>query len=181
MTGVDITPGFLEIAMQDAIKKGVEVRYQKSDMRTITFMDEFDCVMLLFTAFGYFSDEENLQVLVNVRNALKAGGLLIFDIPNRDTFLKRIQPVYVVEKEGNLMIDRMSLDSLHGRSYNRRVVFRDGIRKEKPFSIRLYNPNEIHGLITQAGLRLEHIYGGWEAQELTSESNPMVVIAQKPE
>jgi hypothetical protein len=92
-----------------------------------------------------------------------------------------MQPVYVVEKEGNLMIDRMSLDSLHGRSYNRRVVFRNGIRKEKPFSIRLYNPNEIHGLITQAGLRLEHIYGGWEAQELTSESNPMVVIAQKPE
>ena len=180
MTGVDITPGFLEIAMQNAIKKGVEVRYQQSDMRTITFMDEFDCVMLLFTAFGYFSDEENLQVLVNVRNALKAGGLLIFDIPNRDTFLIRMQPVYVVEKEGNLMIDRMSLDSLHGRSYNRRVVFRNGIRKEKPFSIRLYNPNEIHGVITQAGLRLEHIYGGWEAQELTSESNPMVVIAQKP-
>ena len=181
MTGVDITPGFLEIAMQDALKKGVEVRYQQSDMRMITFKDEFDCVMLLFTAFGYFSDEENLQVLVNVRNALHAGGLLIFDIPNRDTFLKRIQSYYAVEKEGNMMIDRMSFDSLHGRSYNKRVVFRDGIRKEKPFSIRLYNPNEIHGLITQAGLRLEHLYGGWEAQELTSESNPMVVIAQKPE
>lgn len=180
LTGVDITPGFLEIAKQNAFMNGLEVCYLQSDMRTISFKDEFDCVMLLFTAFGYFSDEENLRVLVNVRNALHDGGLLIFDIPNRDTFLKRMQSINIVEKEGNLMIDRISLDSLHGRSYNRRVVFRDGIRKEKPFSIRLYNPNEIHGLVTQAGLRLEHLYGGWEAQELTSESNPMVVIAQKP-
>ena len=180
MTGVDIMPGFLEIAKQDALQKGVEVHYQQNDMRTITFDNEFDCVLLLFTAFGYFSDEENLQVLINARNALFARGLLIFDTTHRDTFLKRIQPYYIVEKEGNMMIDRMSFDSLQGRSYNRRVVFRDGVRKDKPFSVRLYNPNEIQSLISRAGLLLEYIYGGWETQELTPESNRMVVIARKP-
>jgi SAM-dependent methyltransferase len=181
MTGVDITPGFLEIARRDAMQKGVDVRYQQNDMRTITFDNEFDCVLLLFTAFGYFSDEENLQVLINARNALLPGGLLIFDTPHRDTFLKRMQPYHVVEKEGNMMIDRMTFDSLQGRSYNKRIVFRDGIRKDKPFFVRLYNPNEIQALITQAGLILEHIYGGWEAQEVTSETNRIVVIARKPE
>jgi len=138
-------------------------------------------VLLLFTAFGYFSDGENLQVLINARSALHPGGLLIFDTTHRDTFLKSMQPYYIVEKEGNMMIDRMSFDSLQGRSYNRRVVFRDGVRKDKPFSVRLYNPNEIQSLITRAGLLLEHIYGGWETQELTPESNRMVVIARKPE
>jgi SAM-dependent methyltransferase len=181
MTGVDITPGFLEIARRDAMQKGVDVRYQQNDMRTITFDNEFECVLLLFTAFGYFSDEENLQVLINARNALLPGGLLIFDTPHRDTFLKRMQPYHVVEKEGNMMIDRMTFDSLQGRSYNKRIVFRDGIRKDKPFFVRLYNPNEIQALITQAGLILEHIYGGWEAQEVTSETNRIVVIARKPE
>jgi len=180
MTGVDIMPGFLEIARHDAVQKSVNVRYLQDDMRSITYNNEFDCVMLLFTAFGYFSDEENLRVLLNVGNALVPGGLLIFDIPNRDTFLKRMQPFYIVEKDGNMMIDRMSFDSLAGRSYNRRVVFRDGIRKDKPFTIRLYNPNEIQALITRAGLVLEHIYDGWEAQELSQESNRMVVIARKP-
>jgi len=180
MTGVDITPGFLELARHAALEQGVKVRYLQNDMRTIKFDNEFDCVLLLFTAFGYFSDEENLQVLVNAKNALIPGGALIFDISNRDTFLKRMQPCFVVEKDGNMMIDRMSFDSLQGRSYNRRVVFRDGIRKDKPFSIRFYNPNEITALITQAGLELEQIYGGWEPQELTMESSRLVVIAHKP-
>lgn len=180
MTGVDLTSGFLDIARRDATQKGVNVDYQQNDMRKITFDNEFDCVLLLFTAFGYFSDEENLQVIINVRNALLPGGRLIFDLPNRDAFLKRTQPFFVTEKEGNLMIDRMSFDSLHGRSYNRRIVLRDGIRKDKHSSIRLYNPNEIQALITQAGMELERIYGGWELQEVGPEFSPIVVIARKP-
>ena len=79
------------------------------------------------------------------------------------------------------MIDRMAFDSLLGRSYNKRIVLRDGVRKDKPFSIRLYNPNEIQALITRSGMVLDRIYGGWESQEVSPESNQIVVIARKPE
>jgi SAM-dependent methyltransferase len=136
--------------------------------------------LLLFTAFGYFSDEANLQVLINARNALVPGGRLVFDVSNRDNFLKTMHPFFVMEKEGNLMIDRMSFDALEGRSIDKRIVIRDGVRKDKPFSIRLYNPNEIHALLTQAGLVLEHLYADWAGSELTIESRRMVVIARKP-
>jgi SAM-dependent methyltransferase len=180
MTGVDLTPGFLDVAIHEAEEKHLDVRYVKGDMRTISYKSEFDCILLLFTAFGYFSDEENLQVLINARNALLPGGRLIFDIANRDTFLKTMQPYYVVEKEGNLMIDRTSFDGIQGRSYNRRVVIRDGIRKEKPFSIRLYNPNEIQALIARSGLELEHMYAGWDGSELTSNAQRMILIVRKP-
>lgn len=180
MTGIDLTPGFLEIARQDAHNRNIEVQYQQGDMRNIDYKDEFDRCMLLFTAFGYFADEVNLQVLVNIRNALKPGGLLIYDTPNRDAFLKDMRPYYVVEKEGNLMIDRISFDSLQGRIYNKRIVFRDGVRKDKPNFTRLYNPNELILLLTQAGLVLHHIYGGWDAKKYSSDSQRMIVIARKP-
>ncbi|MFZ2095844.1 MAG: class I SAM-dependent methyltransferase [Anaerolineales bacterium] len=180
MTGVDLTPGFLEIARRDALQKHLHVDYRQGDMRSMDFDQEFDLVLLLFTAFGYFSDEDNLQVLINVRNALVSGGRLVFDVPNRDTFLKTLPPFYVMEKEGNLMIDRMSFDALQGRSINKRIVIRDGVRKDKPFSIRLYNPNEIRALMAQAGLALEHLYADWDGSELSTESRRMVVIARKP-
>ncbi len=180
MTGIDITPGFLEIARQDALQRKVDVQYQSGDMRHLTFENEFDRVMLIFTAFGYFTDEENFQVLVNARRALKVGGLLIFDTQNRDYLSKDMRPFFVVEKEGNVMIDRLSFDSIQGRFYNKRVVFRDGVRKDKPFFVRLYNPNEIQALINQAGMELHHIYGGWDATEFSSNSHRMVVIARKP-
>jgi len=180
MTGIDLTPGFLEIARKDAFERKADVTYQQGDMRNISFEDEFDRLMLLFTAFGYFSDEVNLQVLVNMRRALKPGGLLIFDSPNRDALLKDMKPYFVVEKEGNLMIDRLSFEGLTGRYYNQRIVIRDGVRKDKPFFVRLYNPSEMKLLLAQAGLELYHLYAGWEAKEFTSDTYRMVVIARKP-
>jgi SAM-dependent methyltransferase len=147
MTGIDLTPGFLYNARKDAIQSKVEVDYQLGDMRRLVFEDEFDRVILLFTAFGYFSDEENLEVLIRIRKALKTGGLLIFDTFNRDVLLKEMHSYYVVEKEGNMMIDRQSFNSLAGKFYNKRVVFRDVVRKDKPFFVRLYSSSELQSLI----------------------------------
>jgi SAM-dependent methyltransferase len=180
MTGIDLMPGFLDIARRDAIQRNVEVDYQLGDMRDLGFENEFDYVLLLFTALGYFSDEENLQVLVNARKALKPGGRLVFDVQNRDQVLNKMKPFYVIDKEGNMMIDRISFDSLNGKFYNRRVVYRDGVRKDKPYYVRVYNPNELKTLITQADLELEHIYGDWDGKELTADSYRLVVIARKP-
>jgi hypothetical protein len=89
-------------------------------------------------------------------------------------------PCFVAEKEGNLMIDRLSLDGTTGRWYNRRIVIRDGVRKDKPFFVRLYNPSEIKVLLEHAGLQLHHLYNGWEGKEFTSETRRMVVVARKP-
>jgi hypothetical protein len=91
-----------------------------------------------------------------------------------------MQPYFVVEREGNMMIDRHSFNGILGRFYNKRVVFRDGVRKDKPFFVRIYNPNELQTLINQAGMELHHIYGGWDGKEFSSESHRMVVIARRP-
>jgi leucyl-tRNA synthetase len=180
MTGVDLMPGFIDIAQKDALQRNVKVRYQTGDMRYMKFGDLYDCVTLLFTAFGYFTDEENLQVLINIRNALKIGGLLVFDTLNRDTILKDIRPYYVNEKDGNLMIDRQSFDILQGRYYNKRIVIRDGIRKDKPYFVRLYNPQEIRALLNQAGLELYNLYGSFEGSELNTNTRRMVIVARRP-
>ncbi len=148
-------------------------------MRRISFEQEFDRVTLLFTAFGYFEDDENLLVLQNAARALKPGGLLIFDTNNRDTLLRNFHPAFVHEKDGNLLIDRMSFDSLTGRMQNRRILIRDGVRKEMPFFVRLYNPTEIRPLLAQAGLELYKVYGNWGGQPLSPESRRMVIIAKK--
>ena len=180
VTGLDYMPGFLDIARQDAAEMGVQVTYLQGDMRRLDFAQQFDRVLILFTTFGYFDDNGNAQVLANVARALRPGGLLGFDIPNRDLTLKVLPPCAVVEKEDNLMINRNSFDTVTGRWHNRRIVIRDGVRKDKPFSIRLYNPAEIRSLVSGAGLQVRAIYGDWDAQPLSTDSRGMVVIAEKP-
>ena len=149
-------------------------------MRRLDFAQRFDRVLILFTTFGYFDDDGNMQVVENVARALRPGGLLGFDIPNRDLTLNVLPPCAVVEKEDNLMINRNSFDTVTGRWHNRRIVIRDGVRKDKPFSIRLYNPAEIRSLVSGAGLQVRAIYGDWDAQPLSTDSRGMVVITEKP-
>ena len=178
VTGVDLTPGFLEIARSQAVEMGVHVDYRQGDMRQIDFREEFDRVLLLFTSFGYFEDDENAQVMDAMARALKPGGLLRFDIPNRDVVMKTLPAAEVVDKGSDLMINRLSFDSLTGRFHNQRIVIRDGVRKDKPFSIRLYNATEIRDLLSRAGLEV-HKMLGYGGQPLSADSRNMVIVARK--
>jgi SAM-dependent methyltransferase len=179
VTGIDLMPGFLEIGRRNAAEKGVQVIYQQGDMRQLSFIEMFDRVMMLFTAFGYFEDEDNLLVLKNVARALKPGGSLVFDIPNRDVILNGFLPYIVTEKDQNLMIDRNTFDSATGRLYNRRIIIRDDVRKDKPFFVRIYNPTEISDVLDRAGLGVYKMYGGWDGQQISTDSRRMVVVARK--
>jgi len=179
MTGVDLMPGFLDLARKDAQARGVTVDYRLGDMREIEFQDAFDRVLMLFTVFGYFRDEENLDVLKRVRRALRPGGLFAMDIQNRDSLSRRLLPYIVTEKEGNLMIDRNSFDCVTGHLVNQRVILRDGVRRDKPFFIRLYTFTEIRMLLEQAGMIVHQAFGDWDGGPLTVDSRRMVIIARK--
>ncbi len=186
VTGVEYQPGFLEIARTAAEKMGIleiprggSVRYFQGDMRRIDFFDQFERALMMFNSFGYFSDEENLDVLRRISRALVPGGKVGLDIGSRDGLMANFHPHYVSEKDGSLMINRFSFDVINGRLRNDRIIIRDGIRKDRPFTIRLYSVSEMRGLLAEAGLEMERVYGEWDGSPLTQESGAMVVIAEK--
>ena len=179
VTGVDLYQGFLDLARRDADARGLQVDYRQGDMRNLDYAAEFDRVLMLFTSFGYFEDRDNFQVLENMARTLAPGGLFILDIPNRDTYTKNMPPAIVTEKNGDLMIDRGSFDTLTGRWYNRRIVIRNGIRKEKPFFVRLFNPTEIRDWLERAGFEGVSMFGGFDGQPISADSRRMIVVAKK--
>ncbi len=186
VVGVEYQPGFIEIARAAAQELGIHeaprggsVRYVQGDMRCIDYEARFERVIMMFNSFGYFSDEENLEVLKRIARGLVSGGRLGFDIGSRDGLLANFHPHYVSEKEGNLMINRFSFDVLSGRLRNERIIIRDGVRKDRPFSIRLYSVSEMRNLLAEAGLELEQVYGEWDARPLELESGSMVLLARK--
>lgn len=179
VTGVDLYADFLEIARRDAQAKEVHVNYVQSDMQKIEYNEEFDRVLLLFTAFGYFDDVSNIKVLSKIYHALKFGGMFVFDILNRDTYLKYISPIYITEIGDDLMVDRVSFDAIRGRTNNRRFVIRNGVRKDKPFSIRLYNVNEITNLLLNENFTNIRYFGNWDGTPFDNKSHRLIVIAEK--
>ena len=181
VTGVDLSPDFLEIARREAEEKNLPTLFIQGDMRRIDFKQEFDHVLLLFTSFGYYEDDENQLVLENVSRALKPGGLFVFETHNRDVFSKHLSPFSVTEKGKDLMLDRNSFDPQTSRWYNRRIVIRDGVRKDKLFFVRLYNPTEIEIMLNKAGMEMQKKLAGYDQQSSSNESSRMVIIAKKPD
>ncbi|MEO0091768.1 MAG: class I SAM-dependent methyltransferase [candidate division WOR-3 bacterium] len=179
VTGVDITKEFLDIAKKEAKLRKLKVKYIQQDMRQIRFYNEFDRIMLLFTSFGYFNDAENLKVLKNISQALKPKGLFCFDTFNRDALLKNFLPYIVIEKGKDLMIERNKYDKKTKRIYNQRIVIRDGKRKDKPFSVRLYTPNEIKSLLAKVGMSIYKMFSDWNSNPFSLDSKRMIIIAER--
>jgi len=73
VTGVDISPGMLDIAK----KTNAEVKYLLGDMRTISLNERFDTVVIP-DSIAYMNTFEDLEkALANAQRHLKPGGVLL--------------------------------------------------------------------------------------------------------
>lgn len=179
ITGLDITPLFLELAREDAAARGVQVDYLLGDMRQLPFeAGQFDVVINWFTAYGYFEDDDNRRVLQECQRVLKPGGRLVLEMNNRDFILKNYQPTSLTEREGNYMVDRHRFDALTGRSLVERIIFRDGKIRKTNYFTRLFTYTELRDWLLQAGFQQVAGYDQ-TGQPFSLDSRRMVVVAQK--
>ena len=179
VTGLDATPLFLDLARRDAAERGVDVEYVHGDMRSLPWSDRFDRVVIWFTSFGYFVDEENRQVLSEVHRALRPGGVLVVENNHLPVLVRYAQPDRVAERDGNFMIDRGSYDPLTGRWPTERIVVRDGRVRRFRYFVRAFTFTELRGWLRDAGF--EPVDGcGNDGEPLSMDSRRMVVVARKP-
>jgi SAM-dependent methyltransferase len=80
VTGTDLSEPFIHYAKQFSHSGLVFIR---QDMRDAPPLQDFDLVLNLFTAFGYFpNSSDDLLVLQQIYAGLKPGGILVLDYLN---------------------------------------------------------------------------------------------------
>jgi SAM-dependent methyltransferase len=176
VTGLDATPRFLELAREDAAARGVEVEYVHGDMRRLPWESRFDRILCWFTAFGYFDDEQNRQVLQEARKALRAGGMLLIEGNNLLELARRWQPATLVEREGDFVIDRHRFDPVAGRMETERIVVRGGKVRRFSYAVRMFVASELRAWLLGAGFASVDFYNR-EGEPLTAESRRMIAVA----
>jgi SAM-dependent methyltransferase len=177
VTGLDVTPLFLDRARRDAAAREVAVSYVDADMRDLPWTGRFDRVINWFSSFGYFDDAGNRRVLAEVARALKPGGRFALEMNNRDWVIRHFQPASVDERDGNLLIDRRQFEPLTGRMMTERMVVRDGRVRRVPYFVRMLTFTEMRDWLLDAGFA--SVEGcGEDGGLLAQDSRRMITIAR---
>lgn len=182
VTGLDATPEFVELAREDAVKRGIDVDYHVGDLRDLGVDGPFDSVMCWFTSFGYFDDEGNQKVLREFARVLRPGGKLGIETLHHDGLVRRFTPAPLTSttfRDDDVMIDSSTFDPVAGRFHTERVVYRSGEVRRSHHQVRLPTIPEFYQWLTAAGFEGIQFFGA-EVSPPTIDDMRLVVVATHP-
>lgn len=184
VVGSDINQEMLDAAHRNANGTG-NLRFARENMLELQYDSEFDAVINMFLAFGFFEEEDdNTRVLANFYRALRFGGRFLL---HTDVNVGRIASgKYKFSETRNLRSGRKleiveSFDPIHKRLNGQWILIdSSGAREELPhYSCRIYTAGEITELCRSVGFTSVQLYGGWSGAALESDSEEMIVVATK--
>lgn len=182
VAGIDIHPGAVEIAREEAGRRGVEIDGRVGDMRNLPWRNEFDGAFNYFGSFGYFDDEGDRASVRAVYDALKPGGrFLLGSFFTLETLLPQFQPHgWYRYENGTLVLENRSYDLDTQRVETDWTFIHDGVAQTSHSSIRLYTFRELRLLLESCGFTNVVGYGTDEMEPLSQGSRRAWVMATKP-
>ena len=183
VTGVDLSPDFLEEARCRSKAAEVEVEWRQGDMKNFCLANSFDAALNLYTSFGYFKDPaDDLQVLKNFFSSLKPNGKLLMDLMSRDIFVKKFEGTVRKEQtDGSLLLSEHTFDEQGSWLENKWSLISKGNHIEANMGLRLYTRAELCALLSQVGFISLYIYGDFDGRSYDDMATRLVIVAKKPE
>lgn len=176
--GLDASRGLLDVAREEATTPEGPA-YVRGDMRRLPYeADRFDAVYNIFNSFGYFSDEENEQVLSEIARAVKDDGRVLMEIVDRDFVVRNLSGSRVYADEDLVVADELTFEPETGRQITDRFLWRDGERVDFQYFLRLYNVTEISAVLERNGLQIAHLYGDLRGSEYDLDTRSICLIAR---
>lgn len=181
VVGFDSSESFLDIARRNARHENVDVQFVLGDMRQLDFTAEFSAVINMFAAFGYFTDEENADIIAKVARALKPGGQFLIDLLNREWMINNALNRYWRHPSGEYVLS-YKVDLIKGIAHMKRTLINqiDDTKKEYEFSLRAYSLPEMEAVMGAAGLKISTVFGGFDRRAYDANSPRMIILARKP-
>jgi SAM-dependent methyltransferase len=189
MTGIDLSPQMIELAMASALEAQQEIRFLVEDMRSIPFKKEFDLATCFFDSLNYMLTVADLQdVFKGAFRALKRGGGFIFDmntIYGLAVDWMREETYVQNEKEDFIEIHRQSFDYENLIATMDLTVFQkqEGLwrRIDETHRERGYPVADIQFLLLEAGFEIMGMFGNLGKRSELQMTSPRVWFsARKP-
>jgi SAM-dependent methyltransferase len=179
VTGVDLTPDYIEQARSDPKLIPGAVDYHVGDLRALPVDGPFDAVVCWLNSFGYYNDADCHRVLEEFRRVLRPGGLVAIDTLHHDGGVRHYTPApdaVAVQLGDDTMIELWTFDPVSGRMNIARTAHRDGQVRHASYFVRLPTPPEWVVWLETAGFHDVRFQAGGGGR-LEVDSWEMVVVA----
>ena len=196
VTGVELSAAMLDVARRKAAAEGLTGRITlvQQDMRDLALDGHFTLAFLALNSFVHLlSTDDQLATLGRVHQHLNPGGLLLLDLFNPD--LGRL-----LDFRGQVALDKVKTDPDTGHRLMRfrtetvdlgqQIIHTTYIVDEIdakghvqrtlfPFFMRYLFRYELELLLRHAGFEVEAIYGSYDLDEFTGDSDKMIAVARR--
>ncbi|MFB3880381.1 MAG: class I SAM-dependent methyltransferase [Armatimonadota bacterium] len=180
VTGVDLSAPMIREARRKAKAQGLRARFLCHDLADLTLPPEFDHAVCLYDSLNYITDPARLkQAFANIRNALKHGGLLIFDVNTvraleAELFTQESRPDAEVSYRWKSRYDPRTRISTIRMDFQ---VTDTGERFRVVHRQRGYTDSELRALLLEAGFARVVVYDGYRLTPPTPESDRAFYVA----
>jgi SAM-dependent methyltransferase len=179
-SGVDITASYLETARDDAAYEGLAIEFIQDDVRNFKRKNAFDAAVNLYNSFGYFENPlDDLLFLRNAHFSLKNGGALIIDVLGKEIATRDYVEAEWFERAGFTVLTECSPADSWASVWNRWILIKDGMRREKTFVQRLYAASELRTLLKTAGFSSVELYGDWDESPYDNDAQTLIAVGRK--
>lgn len=175
VVGVDLSANSIASAKHF---ENADLHFLRDDMRHFDLGMQFDCVVNLFTSFGYFNDSsDNELVLANVKRHLKPNGLFVMDFFNEKKVRSSLVPFAEKELDGVRFELRKRIED--GFVKKQIKIHADQHVLEFEEKVQLLSPEQIVGWVEKAGLKVIRTFGSYDLEPFHElQSDRFILIAQ---
>jgi SAM-dependent methyltransferase len=180
VTGVDITPSYLEAAREATELEGLSVEYVESDARKFSRPAAFDLALNLYISWGYFEDPADDRLVARrVLESLRPGGTFIIETLGQEIAQRDFTPGERFERGGFEVETQFYPVNSWGGLHNRWTLRRDGKVFEREYVQRLYSAQGLTRLLLEAGFSSTRCFGEWDASPYNESARVLICMATK--
>jgi ubiquinone/menaquinone biosynthesis C-methylase UbiE len=193
ITGVDSSPVMLELAQQRVIEHNLQdtVTLIEGDVRNVELPTKhFGLIFVGINSFMHMQQvKDQLALLTTAQRALAPDGLLLLDLYNPnpaslslDDSRMRLERDYILD--GKQVCKFVTIESDMATQTAQMFFFYDTVDEDGTlkrlmvhFPMRWVYRYELEHLLMRVGFRMQFLYGSYDLDEYTSESDRLIAVA----
>jgi SAM-dependent methyltransferase len=168
VTGVDASEDMITLAKQSTSQQDTPAKFVQSTIESFLHTP-FDASLLLFSSFGYGTENDDQNLFNALGRLTKKDGLLILDGRNHSA----VTHLDLANKKTN----GPETHWLAGKEWIMQHASDDGVKTQN--SILLYTTDELKNMLENTGFTIQTIFSNFNKAPYTADSEKFVIVAKK--